>query len=79
VVVPLAQVQRYDIGGKQVFVPVIAFNALYRWSGGEGQTSASYLVGRDMQSDKLAPFRLDLGSRVFRGLAARLLPAGLRQ
>ena len=79
VVAPLAQIQRYEIGGKQVFVPVIAFNALYRWSGGEGQTSASYLVGRDMKSDKLAPFRLDLGSRVFHGLAARLLPAGLRQ
>jgi hypothetical protein len=79
VVVPLAQVQRYDIGGKQVFVPVIAFNALYRWSGGEGQTSASYLVGRGTNSEKLGPFRLDLGPRVFRGLAARVLPAGLRQ
>ena len=79
VVTPLAQVQRYEMGGHEVFVPVIAFNALYRWSSGEGQTSISYLLGRDAKDDKLGPFRLDLGPRVFRGLAARLLPTGLRQ
>jgi hypothetical protein len=79
VAVPLDQVQRYDLGGHQVFVPVIAFNALYRWSAGDGQTSVSYLLGRDTKSDKLGPFRLDLGPRVFRGLAARQLPVGIRQ
>ena len=79
VVTPLAQVQRYEMGGHEVFVPVIAFNALYRWSSGEGQTSVSYLLGRDAKDDKLGPFRLDLGPRVFRGLAARLIPTGLRQ
>jgi hypothetical protein len=79
VVIPLANVQRYELAGKQVFVPVIAFNALYRWSSGEGQTSVSYLLGRDTQSDKLGPFRLDLGPRVFRGLAARPLQIGVRQ
>jgi hypothetical protein len=79
VVAPLTQIQRYELGGHEVFVPVIAFNALYRWSSGEGQTSVSYLLGRDTQSDKLGPFRLDLGARVFRGLAARQLPTGIRQ
>ena len=69
----------YAIGGRQVFVPLIAFNALYDWSGGQGQTSAAYLLGRDTAGDKLAPFRLDLGPRVFRGPAARLLPDGVRQ
>jgi hypothetical protein len=73
------QVQAYELGGRQVFVPLIGFNALYRWSGGEGQTSVSYLLGIDTKSDKLGPFRLDLGPRLFRGLAARLLPAGVRQ
>ena len=73
------QVQAYEAAGKQVFLPVIAFNALYRWSGGEGQTSASYLLGRDTDGDKMAPFRLDLGPRVFRGVGARLLPTGLRR
>jgi hypothetical protein len=26
----------------------------------------------------MGPFRLDLGPRIFRGLAARLMPAGVR-
>jgi hypothetical protein len=65
------QVQPITIEGRPLFVPMIAFNTLYRWSGGEGQTSASYLVGKETQGDKLAPFRLDLGPRIFRGLGAR--------
>ncbi|HEY8434962.1 MAG TPA: hypothetical protein VIK68_10175, partial [Sphingomicrobium sp.] len=78
VVAPREAVQAYELGGKQVFVPVIAFNALYQWSGGEGHTAASYMLGRDTEGEKLAPFRLDLGPRIFRGVASRLLPAGLR-
>jgi len=65
------QVQPIEIEGRPLFVPMIAFNALYRWSGGEGRTSVSYLVGKETNSDKLAPFRLDLGPRIFRGLGAR--------
>ena len=65
------QLRQFEVAGKRIFVPLVGFNALYRWSGGEGQTSASYLVGRDNQSDKMAPLRLDLGPRVFRGLGAR--------
>jgi len=67
-----------NIGGRQVFVPLIAFNTLYSWSTGEGQTSASYLLGRDTKSEKLAPFRLDHGAREFSGLGARPLPSGVR-
>ncbi|MBA2770934.1 MAG: hypothetical protein H0U34_02790, partial [Sphingomonas sp.] len=49
-----------------------ALTVLYRWgSNNHGQTSASYLVGKETKTDKLAPFRLDIGPRVFRGLAAR--------
>jgi hypothetical protein len=77
--IPRELVQVFEVGGRQVFVPVIAFNGLYRWSGGEGQSSISYLIGRDTKSDKLAPFRLDLGPRVFRGLGGRPLPIGLRK
>lgn len=73
------QVQAYELGGRQVFVPVIAFNALYRWSGGEGQTSVSYFVGKKTTGEKLSPFRIDLGPRIFRGLAGRLLPNGVRR
>ena len=72
------QLQAYEAAGRQLIVPLIAFNVLYRWSGAEGQTSVGYLLGRETKSDKMAPFRIDLGSRIFRGLAARLLPAGVR-
>jgi hypothetical protein len=78
-VAPRDQVLAYELAGRPVFVPLIAFNALYSWSGGEGQTSVSYLIGRDTKSDKLGPFRLDLGPHIFRGLAARLLPTGIRR
>jgi hypothetical protein len=72
-------VQAWELAGKQVFVPVIAFNTLYAWSGGEGQTSTTYLLGRDTKAEKLAPFRIDLGPHIFRNVAARLLPTGLRR
>lgn len=78
VAVPSERVQAYELAGRQVFVPILAFNALYKWSGGEGQTSVSYLLGRDTKGEKMGPFRLDLGPRIFRGIAGRLLPTGVR-
>lgn len=60
-------------------MPLIAFNILYGWSRGNGQTSASFLVGRDTRGDKLAPFRLDLGPRLFRSLGQTPLPIAVRQ
>lgn len=68
-----------EAGDRRVFVPLMAFNALYRWSKGEGQTSVSYLLGRDTKGEKMAPFRLDLGPRIFRGVGARLLPLAVRK
>ena len=79
ILIPLEQLQLYDAGGRSVFVPLLAFNALFRWSGGDGQTSAAYLLGRSAEGEKMAPFRLDLGPRVFRGLEARPLPIQLRR
>ena len=79
VVIAREHVQEYEVAGRKVFVPLIAFNALYRWSGGEGQSSISYLLGRDTQGEKMTPIRLDLGPRVFRGLGSRALPTGVRK
>ncbi len=79
VIAPRETIQVFEVGGRQVFVPLIAFNALYGWSSREGQTSVSYLLGRETKAEKLAPFRLDLGPRVFRGLGARPLPLGVRK
>ncbi len=73
------QLREFEVAGRRLFVPLLGFNALYSWSSGQGQTSASYLVGRDTDNAKLAPFRLDLGPRLFRGLAAREHQVRVRQ
>jgi len=75
---PLDQLHSFEVDGRKLFVPLVAFNILFRGSGGEGQASASFLVGRGNDEDeKLAPFRLDLGPRIFRGLSARPHSMGL--
>ena len=68
--VPIEQMRIFEAGGRKVWVPLIGFNAAYRWSGGEGQTSASYLLGRNTSGEKMAPFRVDLGARTFNDLGA---------
>jgi hypothetical protein len=77
-VAPRANIQLFELAGHQVFVPVVAFNALYRWGGGSGQTSGSYLLGRATKTDKLGPLRADLGPRTFTGLGVKVLPSGVR-
>jgi hypothetical protein len=78
VVAPRAAMHEYELAGRKALVPVLAFNALYQWSGGEAQTSAAYLVGRETKSDKLGPLGLKDGTHEFRKLAARALPTALR-
>ena len=73
------QMRQFEVAGRRLFVPLVGFNALYRWSGGDGQTSASYLVGRDTDGEKMAPLRLDLGPRIFRGLGARQHDVAVRR
>ena len=78
VVVPRANVQLFKVEDREVFVPLIAFNALYRWTSGEGQASSAYLVGRETKTDKLGPLRADLGPRQYRALGSRPLPNAVR-
>ena len=78
VVAPREAIQEYELAGRKSFVPVIAFNALYEWSGGSGQTSAAYLVGRDTGREKLGPLQLDPVPSDVRGLGVRALPTGLK-
>jgi hypothetical protein len=72
-------VRPIEIEGRSLFVPMVGFNVLYSWGKSEGQSSASYLVGKQTKGDKLAPFRLDLGPRIFRNLAARKHELRLRK
>ena len=75
---PLAQVNKFEMEGRVLFVPLVAFNLLFRGGGSNGQASASYLVGRGKpEDDKLGPIRLDFGARQFRDVVARLHSTGL--
>lgn len=72
---PWSQLRSFEVEGRSLLVPLVAFNVLYN---NNLQTSASYLVGRGTPADeKLGPFRLDLGPRIFRGLSARPHSMGL--
>jgi hypothetical protein len=76
---PLDEVHRFEAAGRKLFVPLVGFNILYRAGSAESQASASFLVGRGGEDDeKLAPFRIDLGPRVFRGLSSRTHSIGLQ-
>jgi hypothetical protein len=79
VAVTREEIQQFEIAGKKVCVPLLALNALYGWNSDEGQTSVAYLIGRETEGGKLAPFRLDLGPRLFRGIGLRQLPTDLRK
>jgi hypothetical protein len=80
VAVPAGDLAPLIVEGRHLLVPIVAINALYRWSGGELTESSSFLVGRgDGEAEKLAPFRLDLGARSWTGLAARLHSTGLQR
>ena len=71
----------FEAAGRQVFVPLLAFNAFYRRGSAKAQTSVAYLVVRDSNggAGKMAPFRIDLGDSIFRTLGVRQLPNGVRR
>ena len=76
---PLDQIHHFEARGRKMFVPLVGFNILYRFGSGDGHASASFLVGRGNEEDeKLAPFRIDLGPRIFRGLSSRAHSIGLQ-
>jgi hypothetical protein len=73
-------VQEYEVEGRKLFMPMVAISSRYRWSSGEGQSAASFLVGKAANdSAKLAPLRLDQGSRGWKSLAARRYEKGIRR
>jgi hypothetical protein len=74
-----SSIEQFEVNGRRLFVPVLAFNATYHWSGGIGQTSGSALIGLETGAEKLAPLRADLGTRAVTGLGARPLPGSVRK
>lgn len=74
VAIPKEQVREVVVEGRRLFIPMVAFNVTYEWGEGErGQTSKSYLVGRetDPPAEKMGAFRLDLGPRIYRSVGFR--------
>jgi hypothetical protein len=74
VALPNEQVREVTIQGRRLFIPTVAFNVVYDYGQGKsGQTSASYLVGRETEpaSGKMGGFRLDLGPRLYRSVGQR--------
>lgn len=77
---PRSAIQEYEVEGRRLFMPMVAVNSRYRWSSGEGQSAASFLVGPAANDGgKLAPLRLDQGKRGWRSLAARRYEKGIRR
>jgi hypothetical protein len=77
IAMPKEQVRGIEVQGRSIFVPIVAINVAYDWgvegTPGTGRTSMSWLVGREPEtpSDKMGPFRLDVGPRVYRSVGQR--------
>lgn len=71
---PRAEMREINVQGRSLFIPTVAFNLLYAWGRNKtGQTCTSHVVGREPEqaSEKMAPFRLDLGPRTYRSVGQR--------
>jgi len=69
-----SELREIELAGRRIFVPMVAINVAYDWAdGGAGRTSRSWLVGREAEvpTEKMGPFRLDLGPRIYRSVGRR--------
>jgi MYXO-CTERM domain-containing protein len=66
------EMKAVQLDEKLLFIPVIGVNALYDWGDAEtGQTSRTWVVGRELEQPKMGAFRVDLGPRVWRTVGQR--------
>ncbi len=68
------EMREIKVQGRSLFIPTVAFNLLYDWGRDKvGQTCSAHVVGREPEppAEKMAPFRLDLGPRVYRSVGQR--------
>jgi hypothetical protein len=67
------------MGQRALLIPLIAFDAQYRWTDeagetqGTGRTGRAFIVGEEQTPpvERLSPFRLDLGPRQYRTPGSR--------
>lgn len=72
------QIAPVQMGDRSLLIPLVAFDAQYRWSDegsatGAGRTGRAFIVGQEKTppADRLAPFRLDQGPRQYRAPGSR--------
>lgn len=77
--IPLDRINRLDLGGRPLFVPILAVRAGYLWEGGdsgEGVTGQAFILGIRPDgragADKMVPFWLDIPPRMFDTIDHRL-------
>jgi hypothetical protein len=71
---PREEMRALQVNEQLLFIPVVGVNLVYDWGEGRtGQTSKSYVIGRELgqESEKMGAFRLDLGPRVYRTVGQR--------
>jgi hypothetical protein len=74
VVMPKESVREIRVGGRPLFIPTVVVRAVYQWGRSRsGQAHGTYLVGVENQTspEKMGPFRLDLGPRIYRSVGGR--------
>jgi hypothetical protein len=68
------QVRPISVQGRALFIPVVGVNTVYDWGEDQtGQTSKSYIIGQEPKqpADKMGPFRMDVGPRIWRAVGQR--------
>ena len=74
VTMPREELRALQINNQALFIPVVGVNLVYDWGNGRtGQTSKSYVIGRELgaESEKMGAFRLDAGPRIYRTVGQR--------
>jgi hypothetical protein len=74
VTMPRDELRALQVNNQALFIPVVGVNLVYDWGNGRtGQTSKSYVIGRELgaESEKMGAFRLDAGPRIYRAVGQR--------
>ncbi len=79
----IEKINRLELEGRPMFVPIMAVRAVYNWAGNRGDrgsTANAYIlgVGREGQG-KMQPLWLDAGPRMAERITYRLHEIGIRR
>jgi hypothetical protein len=76
-----AAIAAVRMGSRDVLVPLMAFDADYRWEAGAGRTVGGWIVGQeqDPPTDRLSPLPLDRGMKPYRDIGCRPTALDLRR